>query len=168
MLRPLLLLHLVAGTLAWAALPAAAQPALRGGEHVRIRAGDVTGHYTVVSVGTDSLTLRVAAAEPLTVAFTAFDRLDLHLGRRTRSQGALRGAGIGFLIGAMTGVAGGLLTGDGGEPFAHGVLLGFTGAVAGGAVGAVAPGDRWRRVRTLGSVELAATPRGYVVITYTR
>jgi hypothetical protein len=159
-----------------AAPPAAAQPALQPGDMVRIRAGSAAGHYTVVSVDSAALTLRVGAANPLEVPLVAIQRLDLHRGRRPPAQGLLRGGAIGFAGGFAGGAVLGIASGDdppGSGFFAmtarekarvYGALLGSSGAIVGGTIGYLAPGDRWSRVRVVDTVRIGRREHGGLLI----
>jgi hypothetical protein len=167
---PLLLL---AAALAWAAAtPAGAQTDLNAGDRVRVRAGEASGQYAVVAAGPDGVTLRRGTgAEPIHLAPASIRRLDLYRGPRPAGQGALRGMGHGFLIGAGAGAALGLLSGTddpgddlpltaGEKAFGFGVVFGVSGAVLGAVIGVAAPGERWERVRTVGGVRLGVAPGG--------
>jgi len=103
----------------------------------------------VLSVGSDSLFLLVAPAETLAVALAGVTRLEVSTGRR---RYALRGAGIGALIGVTSGAVAGYASGDdrgwccfsaGEKAVVYGVGLGISGLVIGSVVGALTVSDRW-------------------------
>jgi hypothetical protein len=116
----------------------------------------------VLTIRSDSLLLQVAPAETLAVALAGVTRLEVSTGRR---RYALRGAGLGSLIGGASGAVIGYASGDdrgwccfsaGGKAVIYGVGLGVTGLVIGTVVGALHVSDRWTSV-PLGSA--VATPR---------
>jgi hypothetical protein len=118
------------------------------------------GHVLVVRG--DTLFLQVAPAETLAVALADVNQLDVSTGRR---RYALRGAGIGSLVGGGLGAVMGYASGDdrgwccfsaGGKAIIYGVGLGVTGLVIGAIAGSLHVTDRWTSV-PLGSAE--ATPR---------
>jgi hypothetical protein len=136
-----------------------------------------------------SVTIRSATGDAVVVPLRRLDRLDRSLGRRSARRGALRGAGFGFASGAVLGALAGAVGSDGGsspacdapprgdaqwlEAAACGAslgrgpesatmgaaVLGTAGAVLGGLVGSLAPGERWERTsveRVRVSIELGA------------
>jgi hypothetical protein len=116
----------------------------------------------VLSVGSDSLYLLVAPADTLAVALADVARLEVSSGRK-RLTG--KGAGIGALVGATSGVVMGYASGDdrgwccfsaGEKAVAYGVGLGLSGLVVGMVIGAFPVSERWTSV-PLGAA--AATPR---------
>ena len=108
----------------------------------------------VVDVRSDSLFLQVTPAETLAVARAGLTRLDVSTGRRRRTG---RGATVGSLIGASSGVIIGFASGDdppnsfwqmsAGEKAAiAGVGLGVVGLLVGATVGALTVSERWTSV----------------------
>lgn len=135
-------------------------PALPTGSTVRLQTTS-TATYTLpqaVHPSDTAIFVSTAAAGRVAVRCAELERVQLRVGRGSRTRSALKGAGIGLLIG---GVAGGGLAyasygeeEDGGWQIfsrGEGVLLGTAffgglGAVAGGVTGFVSPGSRWEDV----------------------
>jgi hypothetical protein len=135
-----------------------------------------------------SVTIRTARGEAVAIPLRRLDRLDRSLGRRSAGRGALRGAGLGFASGAVLGALAGAVGSDGGsspacnapprgdaqwlEAAACGAslgrgpesatmgaaVLGTAGAVLGGLVGSLAPGERWERT-SVEHVRVSIEPR---------
>ena len=135
-----------------------------------------------------SVTIRSATGDAVVVPLRRLDRLDRSLGRRSAGRGALRGAGLGFASGAVLGALAGAVGSDGGsspacnapprgdaqwlEAAACGAslgtgaenavmgaaVMGAAGAVVGGLVGSLAPGERWERT-SVERVRVSIEPR---------
>jgi len=166
---------LIAGT---AAAQQMLQP-VRSGDQVRIRAGTISGEFTVVGYGEREMMLQAAPTEPVVeVPFASVTRLHVNRGARSSGAGLVRGAGRGLLIGGGIGAVTGFASGDDTGSFfvftaedkamILGVLLGGAGAVVGGLVGAVSPGDRWERVDNRTRLHVAPRNDGGVAVALTR
>ncbi len=130
------------------------------GDRVRLSSWRYKGTYIVEELRSDTLTLsRVSpSGEPLVLPLSGISSLKVARAR-SKGEGAMRGGGIGFIIGS----AGGALIGfasrddpqDGWEPlsmtagekaFAGALLLGTSGLVVGSIIGLSSPGEKWVRV----------------------
>jgi hypothetical protein len=139
--------------------PAFAQAAtlLHPGAEVRVTSPGARGRFAVDEVSPDTLTLRDPTGIVVRVPMTSVQKLSISRGRRSAGSAALRSAGIGFAFGAVTGATIGLVSGDdppgglitfsaGDKAMIAGVLLGGSGALLGGVIGLLAPGERWESV----------------------
>ena len=142
--------------LLWSAIPGSvlAQDAplqLQEGDRVRVRTWTVRGVFVVLGSRGDSVALQ-SDLGALHLPLSSFERLEISRGSHTAARGALRGAGIGFVIGAGTGAILGLTWGDSfmfsPEQLALGaaIQLGGAGMIGGMMIGAIFPGERWERV----------------------
>ena len=130
-----------------------APPPLEPGTRVRVTAPDIDKYDgTLQAMRGDTLTV-----DTLRIAVASVTRLDVYRGQKSKTgKGALIGAGVGFVAGALTGLA---LCGERGTPCesdgsdytaAAAVILGGGGALLGAGIGAVVgsqiKGDRWEEV----------------------
>lgn len=155
----------VLGLLAFSVVPStlAAQggcPALQAGSTVRLHAPSAATYTLPQSVrpGDSEIALPAAGGTARTVRCADVRRVELRAGTRSRSQVALRRAGIGLLAGAVVGAGLGYFAweeSDGDEwqifdrdeaTLMSAVYLGGAAAVIGGVSGYVAPGSRWEDV----------------------
>lgn len=149
MKRTLVLLLLTAG------FPTALSAQIAPGDPVRLKSVSASGRFTVVTVDSTSLHVRDSSGSVHEAPLATLDRLDVYRGRRSTAGGLLRGAAIGGVAGASLGIVAGLAAGTDPQHFFTteemviilGVMLGGSGALAGGVIGMVAPGERWERVR---------------------
>jgi hypothetical protein len=123
------------------------------GDRIRVT-GDVRGTFMIAEIRGDTL----VTASGMRMTDSALKTLSVHRGRRSTGSGMARGALIGLGAGAAVGaVVGIILNGD--EGYFYGQfhsttevaavwagVFGFGGLVGGTAVGAIAPGQRWKRV----------------------
>lgn len=168
MSRTLLLAVLLLGS----GTPVSAQPALHAGDVVKLSATAVSGRFTVASLTADGLAVRDSAGVVTEVPIASLKRVSVHRGRRSAGRGFLRGAALGGGIGAGSGVIMGLASGDDDAQYTFfaltaeekavlgAIVLGGAGAVVGGLIGALAPGDRWERVRFDGPVTVGLRAGG--------
>lgn len=141
--------------------PLAAQDAtmadLEAGDRVRTRIG---GERVVGTFVSAEGPLRISTeGEVVAVPLSHDIEIERSLGPRSVLSGFANGAGLGFLAGAATGAVVGVASGDdtkgfirfsaGEKAFGFGVVLGAGGAVLGGIIGAMAPGERWQEVELL-------------------
>lgn len=121
----------------------------------------VTG--VLFAADSQSVTVRPAAGvEPVVVPLAELERMHVSLGRRSRGEGALRGARYGLLGGlAVSAVLVAIgAANDAQDPCGEcfisataisgilGVALTTTTTVGGAIFGAASPGEKWVRVRT--------------------
>lgn len=179
MRRSLFTLIALGVTLA-SALEAQVTRSLNVGDRIRVRASGEARKLVLVSVSPETLVVRSPVGTvPETLLLSGIDRLDVGR-KRTTWQGAGRGAGYGALLGFIGGAVVGLASGDD-KPedfFAFsaeekaaglGVLLAGVGLIGGAAVGAIAPGERWDRVfESRNHVRLSPDARGDVRLTLSR
>lgn len=150
---------------------------IKTGDDVRLQAGALSGEFKVIDIQADGLTVVSAQhTTPVAIPFSAIGRLDVKRGRSARA-GALRGAGLGFLIGGGAGVIAGYADGD--DPpswFSFtaeekaallGIAGGGVGVIVGAAIGAVSPGKRWQPVGKATALSVAPISGG-LAITVTR
>lgn len=135
----------------------------------------VTGQ--LVRLGADSVVVD-RGGRLVAVPRAQVTQLAVSVARASRGRGALRGAGIGFLVGGVTGATlAGLtytpcspgewicLTRSEAMAFG-GALLGAGGIVVGGIVGAARGGERWRAVpvpEVAAGARLQVAPRGVML-----
>ena len=129
------------------------------GDRVKLQSGSLAGRFTVVDVAAaDTLVLRRDADQrEFRVAAEAIEQI-ARQEKRTRGQGLLRGGGIGLLVGAVGGAVLGFADGDDrcdpnswcflsfsaeDKALMGAIALGGGGALIGGTVGLIAPGQRW-------------------------
>lgn len=156
----------------------ASRPPVVDGDRVRVITPTVEGVFIVAASGADSLALRptMGTGAPLAVAWRDVTSLDV---RRRRSSGAggLRGAGIGGLVGVLSGVTIGFASGSddpstflafsaGEKAAVLGVALGGLGAVVGGVIGLVAPGERWDALDLREGVRVSPGRGGGLTLSY--
>jgi hypothetical protein len=159
-------LFLVSAALLPVRAPAQTKLALHGGDRLRLTREargpqsvywlrDLRGDTLLVSKKRDSAALAFAPSDLLSMETRV---------PRTKGQGALRGFGLGVLLGGATGIVTGAILGSGpgcgGQSGSElcfnpgsvvtGLVLGLFGGAAGGLVGTVAgaiePGKRWAEV----------------------
>jgi hypothetical protein len=129
---------------------------LAPGDRVRVAGPVHSGTYTVLAVEADDIVVRDNSdAAELRIATASLESLDLRR-RRSRGQGAWRGAAIGLVAGAGIGVFAGIADGDDTnciicwskeeKAVMGAITLGGTGALAGALIGRAAPGGYWQRV----------------------
>jgi len=132
----------------------------------------------LVEVGDDTLTI---AADDQHASFTVATHSVLVAQRRSRGQGAIRGAALGLLSGAAAGAIAGPLFWDdpcdgdgedcwrlfstGDERIITAIALGAVGAAVGLALGVAFPGSHWARVHEIEqgrvlSLDVTPVPRG--------
>ena len=149
-------------------------PPVQPGERVRVTAeGSWTG--VVQMSGSDSISLLVdEVAQQISFSWASVKRLEVSAGRKSRVQGALRGAGVGGGVGLV----GGMLFAPGGlsncrllnrtcESMGIVEAAGYSaaGMVAGGVVGALIHGrERWRTVDVPVQLGFAAAGGGSMAI----
>jgi hypothetical protein len=147
------------------------------GSRVRLSSPSSNGTFVVAGVLGDTLVLHGSAASTETVTMPLHSITKLEVARvRSRGAGALRGAGFGFLIGAVGGAGIGLASGDDPPGFMAfnatdkaiilGVGLGGACAVVGGVLRFAAPGMRWDPVDLSQRVSFAGTGSGALEVTY--
>lgn len=171
MYRTMLLLSLLLGT------PLMVSAQVSSGDRIRLKGELTTGRYDVVALNARTIQVRDSTGSVLDVQLASVDRLDVYRGRRSTGRGFLRGAGIGGAAGASAGLVTGLLSGD--DPsdqfiaftaeekaLVLGVLFGGTGALVGGVIGMIAPGEHWERVDLESALTVGATADG-VRLSYT-
>lgn len=138
------------------------------GSRIRVTSpmlGDARRIGTVVTFHTDTLVFQPAGSrDSVAIPASALTRLEVSAGRR---RPILKGMGIGFLVGAATGVILGFASGDSENGWwdwtaeqkagIGGAVLGSVGAVAGGVIGATRVTERWARI-SLGSAETGVGP----------
>ena len=150
------------------------------GTRVRVwPAVDPQGHpYGTPTVGAlslwtaDSLVLDTRNLGVLSIPHSAVAHLEQSGGRKPRGPAALKGAGVGLLIGAGAGAMLALLGEPDEEPCgiapicltSRGAIFGFAtmvfgvpAALLGGAIGALVPGERWKQVSL--PTRVGITPR---------
>ena len=146
------------------------------GDRVRALHGDwVRVEGPVVAADDSTFSLRGSNGLPVRLAYRDAFRIERYDGRASAGRGALRGAGIGFLVGAVpsvlvTGVvhanatAGGYSDGSSAAGIAAYLGILFTAATTtvGAAVGAIMPPDRWTRLTPPVRVGLAPLGNGRV------
>ena len=145
---------LVGGFLLLAALATADEtPPLEAGARVRVVVSSGQGRLTggLLAVDNERLTLQIENEKtPRVLPRAEVTALAVSAGRRSRGRGALLGAGVGVVVGAVIGFAGG------DDPNVdEGGLTASENAVEGagifGAIGAliglaIPPGERWKEV----------------------
>lgn len=155
-------IRFVLGLLLFCVLPSALEaqgtcPALEAGSTIRLRpTPEVTYTLPAAVLPSDTLIVLSAGRSPREVSIRCSDvRLQLHAGRQSRGRSALKGAGIGFLAGAVFGAALGAAEG-GSDPsdelplfserdmaLLAGAYFGGIGTIGGAVVGFIVPGNRW-------------------------
>jgi hypothetical protein len=149
--RVLVVAMIVAG-LAATGLPAQEASLAQPGQRVKVRSPDARGVFVVQSAAADTLVLAASNGGTHVVPVASISRFEVSAGERTRLESFGRGAGFGFLIGAVIGGGLGLTSGNDGifsageTALILGTFTGGVGAIIGGALGAANPGERWRRV----------------------
>jgi hypothetical protein len=147
----------------WMCVAAQDAPALAAGQRVRITAPTLGLKRQVVTldaVGGDTLLLGGDAVRA--IPLTSVERLEVFEGRHGHPW---RGAGVGFLVGAVTGAVLGPYTvpGEGdtaeGKAVAGAVLLGAAGALTGVVIGALIKTDKWEEV-PLDGLRVSIATRG--------
>ena len=133
-------------------------PALEAGSTVRLHAPMAATYVLPRSVRpTDTQIVLPADADARTVRCADLERVQLRVSEGSRGRSALKGAGIGLLIGAATGAAMGYFGTEeddsGWEILSRGevagigaVIVGGTGALVGGVIGYTTSGSRWQDV----------------------
>ena len=109
---------------------------------------------TVIALKTDTLEIKVkSGATYLQIPFSSVKKLEVSRGSGSRGAGTLKGAGLGFLIGAAGGALVGYIADEEGNdlPPEHAALIGAgffatIGIVVGGITGAVRSSERWEQV----------------------
>lgn len=154
------------------------RPPVVDGDRVRVTTPTLQGVFVVVASTADTLALRQTPADgaPTLVPWQDVTRLDV---RRRRSQGAggLRGAGIGFVTGAVSGAVLGFASGDddpsawlaftaGEKAAVAGIAFGGVGLLVGGIIGLVAPGERWDAVDLREGVRVSPGRGGGITLSY--
>jgi hypothetical protein len=177
---PVLLLLVVLSLGSAGALSAQRAPVVEAGSRVRLLLqtdriadrGDPQQLRGVVrEITTDTIRLQIhGQIAPIAVPTAWITDVHLSLGRATVWQGAAQSGWTGLLLGAGVGAAiGAEVANATDEPFLrtvlvraglYGVSLGATGA----AVGALQPGERWRRVEIRARPTAAATGAAGVVL----
>ncbi len=117
---------------------------------------------TLTAWTSDSLVLD-SPRGPLAISRGSLSGMDVSRGGKSRGSAALKGAGVGFLIGAAAGTVGGLTfcgdecercaTAEGTAVFAASIL-GSAGGLWGAVIGALTAGERWERVPLPKSVSI--------------
>lgn len=145
---------------------------LRTGDHVRIRAVEASGRFTVLETRADSLILRrVGQDGEVRIPIASIRRIDLSHGPRRRLDGAVRRGGMGMLVAGAGGVVLGLAEGDdthggwfeftaGEKAVMYGTALGVIGGVSGAIGGLIWPGERLERLSIVRGAEVGLDPRG--------
>lgn len=134
-------------------------PTLAAGSTVRLYSPAVAIHTLPQAVQpADSVIVLSDGGNAKTIRCAELNQVQLRVGPGPRGRSTLRGMGIGFLVGAVTGATIGYLgteeTGDGeGEILGReevavimGIFLGGTGAAVGGVIGFATPGSSWQDV----------------------
>lgn len=111
----------------------------------------------------DSLTVAFdGVSEPLSMSLSAVSRLDVSTGR-SRATGFGRGAGIGFLVGAVVGTLAAVAVQEDGCDDCKLAFLAFgvggagLGLIIGGVAGLAHPRDRWETVPGQGNASRGST-----------
>jgi hypothetical protein len=124
----------------------------------------------------DTLVLqKPGAGATLRMPLEQVRKFQISRGQRSFGSRTLRGAGWGFVAGAVIGAVSGLADGDG-EPrielfsaeakaMLGAFFLGGTGAVVGAVVGGVSDSERWQTV-SLDRVTVATTKHGAILVGY--
>ena len=158
----------IAITLAVSRAALAQANVLTSGARVRVSAPshDLKKRVGVLrGVTVDSLTVAFeGVSEPLSMSLSAVSRLEVSTGR-SRATGFWRGAGIGFLVGAVVGTLAAVSAQNGCDDREDCKLaypaLGAGGAglglIIGGAVGLARPRDRWETVPGQGNASRGST-----------
>lgn len=153
-------------TIAYAGAAAQAGP-VPPGSRVRVTSpmlGDAPRIGTAVTFRSDTLVFQRAGSQAVVIPASALTRLELSTGRH---RPILKGMGIGFLVGAATGVILGFASGDSENGWwdwtaeqkagIGGSVLGTVGALAGAVIGATRVTETWTRV-SLGSAATGVGP----------
>ncbi|HUF12029.1 MAG TPA: hypothetical protein VMN78_02890 [Longimicrobiales bacterium] len=172
-------LAVAAVALAGMAPPLGAQDAaiseLQVGDRVRTR---VAGERIVGTVVSSDDPLRISTESQIVlVPLSPGLEIQRSLGPRTPLAGFMNGTALGLLAGAATGAVVGAASGDDTEGLFQftaaekavglGIVLGAGGAVVGGIIGAVSPGERWQDVSLiLTRAAPYTTPEGAVGIAF--
>lgn len=144
-------------TLACGASPSFSQ-AVRLEKDARIRTtvGAVKNRFRFVELRSDSLVVTDDRDHTLILALRDIDSLEVQTGRGSTGNEFFKGAGWGFLIGAVIGAIAGYLDGDDPPGFLSytagekatmiGVVLGLVGAAIGGIRALIVGADTWTSV----------------------
>jgi hypothetical protein len=171
----LLTLACTAPAAAQAAAPASSH--VRPGAEVRVASPTASGRFVVHELDSEILTLRDSSGAALRVPLASVTMLSVSHGRRSAGAGALRGAGLGFAGGAVSGIILGFVAGD--DPpqqwfaftaeekaLAYGLLLGGGSGLVGMVVGLASPGEQWESV-PLERVRAGVARDGGLAVGYT-
>lgn len=130
--------------------------ALKQGDLLRVESRARSGVCVLHRVTNDSLIVRQPGEGPIAgIAVSDLDRLEVSLGRRSRSEGAQRGFIFGFLGGAAAGIVTGLVISQGADPddfprdvaaTVTGIGFGLAGSMVGAVIGAYHPGEAWQKI----------------------
>jgi len=151
------LLALACTVPAFAQASAQAPSQVRPGDGVRVTSPTASGRFVLHEMDAKTLTLRDSSGAAVRVPLASVTKLSVSLGRRSAGRGALRGAGLGFAGGAVSGIILGFVDGDdpsGGFPsltaeekaLGYGLLLGVGSGLVGAVVGLASPGEQWESV----------------------
>lgn len=157
-------IHYVLGLVACCVLPSTlraqtACPVLAAGSTIRLQSAFAPAYNLPAPVAATDTSIVLPPAGGLrarTVRCADLGRVELRLGTESRTRSALRGAGLGLLLGAVAGAGIGYAGWEEspefqlfsrGESTALGAgYFGGIGLAAGGLIGYLAPGSRWREV----------------------
>lgn len=133
-------------------------PSLAAGSTVRLHApsAEVYTLPRAVQPGDTVIVVPAGGRSETLIRCAQVSRVQLRVGPGARGRSTLRGMGIGFLVGAVTGATIGYLgteEGDESEVLGReevavimGIFLGGTGAAVGGVIGFATPGSSWQDV----------------------
>lgn len=143
-------------------VPAAAQAApaashVRPGAEVRVTSPTASGRFVVDEMDAETLALRDSSGAVVRVPLVSVTELSVSLGPRPLGERALRGAGLGFAGGAVSGIILGYVAGDDPQEewfaftaeekaLALGIVLGVGSGLVGMVYGLATPGVQWESV----------------------
>jgi hypothetical protein len=142
-------------------LVAQESPHLSSGARVRVsvrQQGRQTG--TLVAMKTDTLVLRAEGRNtPRTIPLSSVSRLDVSRGRASFGKGALKGAGIGLLVGVAYPTIEFIKGGRKDDFFPLALMFGSLGGTFLGAlIGGSRPGEQWEQV-SLERIRVGVAPQ---------
>jgi len=175
LIATLLTLACIAPAAAQAAAPASSP--VRPGAEVRVTSPSASGRFVVQEMDSGIVTLRDSSGLALRVPLASVTTLSVLRGRRPAGQRALRGAGVGFAGGAVSGIILGYVDGDDRsnafisftaeeKAVAYGLLLGVGSGLVGMVVGLASSGEQWESI-PLEHVRAGVASDGGLAVGYT-